>query len=226
MVRSSAAGESRISTTAVFWARATRDGKPLTAHKGMGQSRTLSSGQRITTHRGCWRSSGLQRRRPALGQPAVRLGGAQGTGYRWWLDRLRVRLDYLDATRIDHFRAFEAALRAFEAAWHGPAQAASAASGQWIPGPGSRILRARSTGHGQAPIACRGSVPYHPSAHGTTRLFLPECACFSLGLMVTPNNRSRAERPCLAQALRTDSSVGAIDRNIHGRSARPRHMTP
>ncbi len=51
-------------------------------------------------------------------------------GYRWWIDRLQARLDYLDAIRIDHFRGFEAA-------WHIPAQATTAESGQWVAGPGA-----------------------------------------------------------------------------------------
>jgi len=51
-------------------------------------------------------------------------------GFRWWIGRLHARLDYLDAIRIDHFRGFEAA-------WHVPAGAPTAASGQWVPGPGA-----------------------------------------------------------------------------------------
>jgi 4-alpha-glucanotransferase len=52
------------------------------------------------------------------------------TGYSWWITRLQVRLEYLDAIRIDHFRAFEAA-------WHVPAGARTAVSGQWAAGPGA-----------------------------------------------------------------------------------------
>ena len=43
---------------------------------------------------------------------------------------MKARLDHLDAIRIDHFRAFEAA-------WHSPAEAPTAASGQWVSGPGA-----------------------------------------------------------------------------------------
>ena len=52
------------------------------------------------------------------------------TGYRWWIQRLKARLDHLDAIRIDHFRAFDAA-------WHVPVEAATAASGKWVSGPGA-----------------------------------------------------------------------------------------
>jgi len=52
------------------------------------------------------------------------------TGYRWWLARLRALLCHVDLIRLDHFRGFAAA-------WHVPAGAASARSGQWLPGPGA-----------------------------------------------------------------------------------------
>ena len=55
------------------------------------------------------------------------------TCYQWWIDRFRERLDYLDAIRIDHFRAFEAA-------WHVPAGAETAVAGEWVPGPGAELF--------------------------------------------------------------------------------------
>jgi 4-alpha-glucanotransferase len=67
------------------------------------------------------------------GNPLYNWEALRQAGYRWWIERLRARLDYLDAIRIDHFRGFEAA-------WHVPAGAATAASGQWIPGPGADFL--------------------------------------------------------------------------------------
>jgi 4-alpha-glucanotransferase len=64
------------------------------------------------------------------GNPVYDWEALKQTGYRWWIDRLRVRFDYLDAIRIDHFRGFEAA-------WHIPAGAPTAATGQWVAGPGA-----------------------------------------------------------------------------------------
>jgi 4-alpha-glucanotransferase len=64
------------------------------------------------------------------GNPIYDWPALKQTGYRWWIDRLSARLEYLDAIRIDHFRGFEAA-------WHVPAGALTAASGQWVPGPGA-----------------------------------------------------------------------------------------
>ena len=64
------------------------------------------------------------------GNPVYNWEAHRKTGYRWWIQRLKARLDHLDAIRIDHFRAFEAA-------WHVPAEAPTAASGQWVGGPGA-----------------------------------------------------------------------------------------
>jgi len=58
-----------------------------------------------------------------------------GTGYRWCIDRLRALLAHVDAIRLDHFRAFAAA-------WHVPAGATTAQSGEWVPGPGAEFFRA------------------------------------------------------------------------------------
>ena len=56
------------------------------------------------------------------------------TGYLWCVDRLRALLTYVDAVRLDHFRGFAAA-------WHVPAGAATAQSGQWVPGPGAECFK-------------------------------------------------------------------------------------
>ena len=57
------------------------------------------------------------------------------TGYRWCIDRLRALLAHVDVIRLDHFRAFAAA-------WHVPAGAPTAQSGQWVPGPGADFFNA------------------------------------------------------------------------------------
>jgi 4-alpha-glucanotransferase len=64
------------------------------------------------------------------GNPVYNWRALRETGYQWWISRLRERLDYLDAIRIDHFRGFEAA-------WQIPAGALTAEPGQWVPGPGA-----------------------------------------------------------------------------------------
>jgi len=55
------------------------------------------------------------------------------TGYAWCIDRIRALLDHVDVIRLDHFRAFAAA-------WHVPAEAPTAETGQWVPGPGAEFF--------------------------------------------------------------------------------------
>jgi 4-alpha-glucanotransferase len=57
------------------------------------------------------------------------------TGYHWCIDRLRALLSYVDALRLDHFRAVAAA-------WHVAPGAGTAQSGQWLPGPGAEFFNA------------------------------------------------------------------------------------
>lgn len=56
-------------------------------------------------------------------------------GYAWWRRRIARQRDLFDLVRIDHFRGFEAA-------WHVPAEAATARDGWWAPGPGADIVSA------------------------------------------------------------------------------------
>jgi 4-alpha-glucanotransferase len=69
------------------------------------------------------------------GNPVYDWDAIRRTGYRWCIDRLRALLAYVDAVRLDHFRGFAAA-------WHVPARAPTAQSGQWVPGPGAEFLSA------------------------------------------------------------------------------------
>jgi len=69
------------------------------------------------------------------GNPVYNWEALRRTGYRWCIDRSRALLAHVDAIRLDHFRGFAAA-------WHVPAGAATAQSGQWVPGPGAEFLAA------------------------------------------------------------------------------------
>jgi 4-alpha-glucanotransferase len=69
------------------------------------------------------------------GNPVYNWEALQRTGYRWCIDRLRALLAHVDVVRLDHFRGFSAA-------WHVPAGAATAQSGQWVPGPGAGFFDA------------------------------------------------------------------------------------
>ena len=66
-------------------------------------------------------------------------------GYRWWIDRCRALLAHVDVIRLDHFRGFAAA-------WHVPAAAATAETGQWAPGPGADLFTAVQKELGASPF--------------------------------------------------------------------------
>jgi 4-alpha-glucanotransferase len=67
------------------------------------------------------------------GNPVYNWDALRATGYRWAIDRIRALLAHVDAIRLDHFRGFVAA-------WHVPAGAATAQSGQWVQGPGASFF--------------------------------------------------------------------------------------
>jgi 4-alpha-glucanotransferase len=68
------------------------------------------------------------------GNPVYDWDAGRRSGYRWCLDRLRALLGHVDIIRLDHFRGFAAA-------WHVPIGAATAKTGQWVPGPGADFFR-------------------------------------------------------------------------------------
>jgi len=69
------------------------------------------------------------------GNPVYNWDALRATGYRWAIDRLRALLTHVDVIRLDHFRGFAAA-------WHVPAGAPTAQSGQWVQGPGAPFFEA------------------------------------------------------------------------------------
>jgi 4-alpha-glucanotransferase len=69
------------------------------------------------------------------GNPVYNWDALRSTGYQWCIDRLRALLSHVDVIRLDHFRGFAAA-------WHVPAGASTAQSGQWVPGPGAGFFQA------------------------------------------------------------------------------------
>jgi 4-alpha-glucanotransferase len=64
------------------------------------------------------------------GNPVYDWDALGRTGFRFYIDRLRALLSCVDMIRLDHFRAFVAA-------WHIPAEAETARTGRWVPGPGA-----------------------------------------------------------------------------------------
>ena len=69
------------------------------------------------------------------GNPVYDWDVLRRTGYRWCIDRIRALLAHVDVIRLDHFRGFAAA-------WHVPAGATTAQSGQWVQGPGADFFSA------------------------------------------------------------------------------------
>lgn len=69
------------------------------------------------------------------GNPVYDWKALREAGYRWCIDRVRALLAHVDKIRLDHFRGFAAA-------WHVPAGAPTARSGQWVPGPGAEFFAA------------------------------------------------------------------------------------
>jgi 4-alpha-glucanotransferase len=69
------------------------------------------------------------------GNPVYDWDALRRTGFRWWIDRVRALLAHVDVIRLDHFRGFAAA-------WHVPAGAMSARTGEWAPGPGEALFEA------------------------------------------------------------------------------------
>ena len=79
------------------------------------------------------------------GNPVYDWDALRRTGYRWSIDRLRALLAHVDAIRLDHFRGFAAA-------WHVPAGASTAQTGQWVAGPGAEFFSAVQRELGSLPF--------------------------------------------------------------------------
>jgi 4-alpha-glucanotransferase len=69
------------------------------------------------------------------GNPVYDWDAHRRNGFRWWIDRVRALLVHVDLIRLDHFRGFAAA-------WHIPAGAPTARTGQWVPAPGAELMTA------------------------------------------------------------------------------------
>ena len=69
------------------------------------------------------------------GNPVYNWDALRSTGYRWCIDRIRTLLSHVEVIRLDHFRGFAAA-------WHVPAGANTAQSGEWVSGPGANLFQA------------------------------------------------------------------------------------
>lgn len=69
------------------------------------------------------------------GNPLYRWDQLRQTGYRWWIERLRLAFALCDVVRLDHFRGFDTF-------WEIPAGSPDARRGRWQPGPGLEFFAA------------------------------------------------------------------------------------
>lgn len=67
------------------------------------------------------------------------------TGYAWWVERTRRLQGLCDLIRLDHFRGFASY-------WEVPADAPTARTGRWVPGPGIALFRALEEALGALPL--------------------------------------------------------------------------
>ncbi len=79
------------------------------------------------------------------GNPLYRWDVHARDGYSWWLRRLGSVLRRVDIFRLDHFRGFASY-------WEIPADAETAETGRWVPGPGAAFFEAVQAAMGQLPI--------------------------------------------------------------------------
>ncbi|MFQ3650547.1 MAG: 4-alpha-glucanotransferase [Gemmataceae bacterium] len=79
------------------------------------------------------------------GNPHYDWQSMERDGFAWWIARLKATLRQVDLVRLDHFRGFAAA-------WEVPAGAKTAQVGQWVPGPGRKLLDALRRGLGGLPL--------------------------------------------------------------------------
>ena len=98
------------------------------------------------------------------GNPVYDWSALRRTGYRWWVDRVRALLAHVDLIRLDHFRGFAAA-------WHIPAGASTARSGQWIPGPGAELFSTVQKELGALPFLAEDLGVITPDVHALREQF-------------------------------------------------------
>ena len=116
------------------------------------------------------------------GNPVYNWAALRATGYRWCIDRVRALLTHVDAIRLDHFRGFAAA-------WHVPAGAATAQSGQWVPGPGDDFFHAVEKELGELPFIAEDLGMITPDVYALRdELRVPGTRVLQFAFDGSPNN--------------------------------------
>jgi 4-alpha-glucanotransferase len=79
------------------------------------------------------------------GNPLYNWEKMQSSGFKWWIERIRLSLRFVDAIRLDHFRGFAAC-------WEIPAGDTTAENGKWVDTPGRELFDALIEELGNLPI--------------------------------------------------------------------------
>ncbi len=98
------------------------------------------------------------------GNPLYRWEEHRRTGYAWWLSRLRLLLELVDAVRLDHFRGFAAY-------WEVPAEEETAEHGRWVPGPGEDFFSAVNDALQNPPLIAEDLGVITPDVEALRRKF-------------------------------------------------------
>jgi 4-alpha-glucanotransferase len=92
------------------------------------------------------------------GNPLYRWDVMERTGYRWWIERIRIMLRQVDIIRLDHFRGFEKY-------WEIPSNSETAIDGHWVQGPGNRFFEILKEALGSLPFIAEDLGYITPEVH-------------------------------------------------------------
>lgn len=92
------------------------------------------------------------------GNPLYVWDEMERTGYAWWIARVKSAIERVDIVRLDHFRGFEKFYRI-------PAGSLTAASGDWVEGPGDRLFQALQNALGSLPFIAEDLGYITPEVH-------------------------------------------------------------
>lgn len=96
------------------------------------------------------------------GNPLYRWDYHRGTGFEWWISRMRHAYQLYDVVRIDHFRGFDEYFSV-------PYGSATAASGRWEKGPGLELFNAMKRALGERDLIAEDLGVITPSVEKLVR---------------------------------------------------------
>ena len=116
------------------------------------------------------------------GNPVYDWDRLEQSNFKWWVDRFKATLLYVDIVRIDHFRGFEAY-------WQVPAGETSAMNGEWIKGPDAKFFEALGAALGTLPVMAEDLGIITPEVEALRDRFqFPGMRILQFGFGGDPNN--------------------------------------